>query len=307
MGNANKQSVVVRVPASTSNLGAGFDCFGLALQLYLTVRARVEKDSAPVCRVRGRGDWPRDEHNLIYRAMRHAAERESWRLPSVSLTVTNDIPLSGGLGSSAAAIVAGVKLAGAVCGRELPDEAALRYATEIEGHPDNAAASLRGGFVVNATDEGGAVISLKRDWPAELRIVAVTPRAELPTKRARAVLPENVSRADAVFNLQRAALLVAALAARDYAAAREALRDRLHQNYRQTLVPGLADALAVRGLAGLHGVALSGAGPTVVALATGNFAAVGERLAACFARHGLAATVRRLAVDEKGAQFLCIR
>jgi homoserine kinase len=100
---------------------------------------------------------------------------------------------------------------------------------------------------------------------------------------------------------------VAALAARDYAAAGEALRDRLHQNYRQTLVPGLADALAVRGLAGLHGVALSGAGPTVVALATGNFAAVGERLAACFARHGLAATVRRLAVDEKGAQFLCIR
>jgi homoserine kinase len=305
-GLVSKQ-FTVRVPASTSNLGAGFDCFGLALRLYVTVRAEVLRDG-PACVVESAGareGLPHDESNLIYRAMRLVAEREGWALPPLRLRVENEIPLSGGLGSSAAAIVAGVKLAGAVCGRALADGAALCYATEMEGHPDNAAASLHGGFVVNCTDESGAVVSLKQDWPDELKIIAVSPHAELPTKHARAVLPAGYSRAEAIFNMQRAALFVAALQARDFAALWEATRDAWHQRYRAPLVPGLAEALALPRLQGLRGLFLSGAGPTVLALADNHFAALGEAVAACFTRHNLTSTVRLLAVDAKGAEFLC--
>jgi homoserine kinase len=296
----------IRVPASTSNLGAGFDCFGLALRLYVTVRAEVLK-SGPACRVESSGECAglaNDENNLIYRAMSFVAEREGWALPPVRLEVYNEIPLSGGLGSSAAAIVAGLLLAGAACGRKLSADKALRYATEMEGHPDNAAASLRGGFVVNATDEGGAVTSIKMDWPDELKIVAASPHMELPTKQARAVLPKRYSRAEAIFNLQRATLFAAAVAARDYAALREATRDCWHQKYRAPLVPGLSEALSLPQLPGLCGLFLSGAGPTVLALARDDFAVISEALNACFARHNLAATTRILTVDTRGAHFL---
>ena len=296
----------VRVPASTSNLGAGFDCFGLALRLYVTARAQV-LETGPACRVTSEGDCaglPDDENNLIYQAMQFAAEREGWTLPPLQLAVNNEIPLGGGLGSSAAAIAAGVLLAGAVCGRELSEAQALRYATEMEGHPDNAAASLRGGFVVNCLSESGAVVSLKQAWPEELKIIAVSPDAILETKKARAVLPENYARADAVFNLQRSALFVAALAARDYAALREATRDALHQNYRRHLVPGLAEAVSLPQLSGSCGIFISGAGPTALALATENFTAIGAALADCFARQGLASTTRWLTADDTGAQFI---
>ena len=295
----------IRVPASTSNLGAGFDCFGLALQLYVTVRAEIVAGGTACC-VESSGECaglPKDESNLIYRAMQFAAEREGWVLPPVRLEVNNEIPLSSGLGSSAAAIVAGVKLAGAVCGRELSAEAALRYATEMEGHPDNAAASLRGGFVVNATDAQGVVTCNKQTWPDELKIIAVSPHAELPTKQARAALPTHYSRAEAVFNLQRAALFVAALATRDYDALWTATRDCWHQQYRQKFVPGLTEALALPQSPGLCGIFLSGAGPTVLALARDNFAAIGAAIAGCFQREGIAATTRLLAVDAPGAQF----
>jgi len=298
-------SVEVRVPASTSNLGAGFDCFGLALRLYLRVRATVVPETSDPCRVRSTGEGrgivlPNDEENLIFRAMCLAAEREGLRLPHVRLAVRNEIPLGRGLGSSAAAIVAGLSLCAALCGRELPDATLLRYAAELEGHADNVAASLLGGWVTACVREDGGVLAVKRRWPQDIKVVVVSPHDSLDTERARAALPREVRRSDAVHNIQRAALFCAAIEARADELLWEAMQDRLHQQHREHLVPGLADALATPRRPGLLGLALSGAGPSVLALARDNFDEIGEAVASGFRGSGVEATVRLLEVDEEG-------
>ncbi|HKR21381.1 MAG TPA: homoserine kinase, partial [Pyrinomonadaceae bacterium] len=223
----------VCLPASTSNLGSGFDCFGLALKLHLTVRCTVSPNAKDECRVRTTGAkenhaLPRNASNLIYRAMSFAAKREGWTLPAVDLVVHNEIPLASGLGSSAAAIVAGVKLSALAAGRELSDQAIQNYATEFEGHPDNVTASLLGGFVASCIKSDGTVVTTRFEWPEHIRVVVVSPRSQLPTHVARAALPRTVSRLDAVHNLQRTAIFVSAIAQRRYDLFWEAMNDRLH-------------------------------------------------------------------------------
>ena len=310
-GKRRGRSFVVRVPASTSNLGAGFDCFGLALRLYLTVRATVSDAAEEPCRVRSRGEGAglsRTGDNLIYVAMRHAAEREGLELPPVRLAVHNELPLGRGLGSSAAAIVAGLSLCGLVCGREFTTETVLRYALELEGHADNVAPALYGGFVVNCVTDDGGVLAIKRRWPAELKtVIVVSPDVPLKTAAARDCLPDAVERAAAVHNIQRAALFVAALEAGRSDLLWEAMRDRLHQRLRESLVPGLSAALATPREPGLVGLALSGAGPSVLALATGRFNELGETIAESFRRHGTGATVRLLDVDDDGVRTSRVR
>lgn len=303
------RSVEVRVPASTSNLGPGFDCFGLALQLYLTVRATIAPTSAGPCRVRtfgnaGSGLLPRASENLIYRTMRFVAERENLQLPSVRLAVCSEIPLASGLGSSGAAIVAGAMLAGALCDREIPAATILRYATELEGHADNVAAALYGGWVAHCIREDGEVLAVKRGWPADIKVIVVTPHFLLETKKARQVLPQEVSRVDAVHNMQRIALFSAALEERADDLLWEAMQDRLHQQHRGPLVPGLAEALTMPRLDGLLGLALSGAGPSVLALARYGFDGIGRGIANCFHRHDLETTVRLLAIDDEGQRVI---
>ena len=301
--------IEVRVPGSTSNLGAGFDCFGLALKLYLTVRATAIPDSAEPCRVTTTGApeneaLPRNAVNLIYRAMSFAARRESASLPPVELNVHSEIPLASGLGSSAAAIVAGIKLAGLITGSDIPDESIQDYATEFEGHPDNVTASLYGGFVASCLRSDGTVVSTKIDWSDRVRVVVVSPHSQLPTHVARAALPRTVSRRDAVYNLQRTALFTAALAQQRYELLWDAMRDRLHQPQRESLVPGLAEALALPRMRGLLGIALSGAGPSIVALIDDNDEEIGARLANCFRAHKIESTVRTLEVDNQGCRVI---
>lgn len=295
----------VRVPASTSNLGPGFDCFGLALKLYLTVHAKT--DAAEQCIVTTTGAkeneaLPRNAVNLIYRAMSFAAQREGGSLPPVELLVHNEIPLASGLGSSAAAIVAGIKLGGLIAGKQISDQSIQNYATEFEGHPDNVAASLYGGFLTSSVCSDGTVISAKFEWPAQVRVVVVSPHSQLPTHVARAALPRTVTRQDAVYNLQRATLFTAALVQQRYELFWEAMHDRLHQPQRESLVPGLAEALALPRMQGLLGLALSGAGPSIVALVDDNEEAIGARIASCFQAHGIESTVRILDVDNEGCR-----
>ncbi|HET6980105.1 MAG TPA: homoserine kinase [Pyrinomonadaceae bacterium] len=304
--NADKDrsSFAVRVPASTSNLGSGFDCFGLALELYLTVRATAVPDAAEACRVTTTGAkeneaLPRNAVNLIFRAMSFAARSEGASLPPVELVVHNEIPLASGLGSSAAAIVAGIKLAGLITGEEISDQSILNYATEFEGHPDNVSASLHGGFITSCISSDKSVLSAKFDWPANVRVVVVSPHSQLPTHVARAALSRTVSRVDAVYNLQRAALFTAAIAQQRYDLLWEAMRDRLHQPQRESLVPGLAAALALPRMPGLLGVALSGAGPSIVALVENNEEEIGRRIASCFK---VGSTIRNLDVDNEGCR-----
>jgi homoserine kinase len=303
------KSVQVTVPASSSNLGAGFDCFGLALQLYLTVRAVTDPMGGCVIRV---GDGAENAavqlnaDNLIYRAMVYAAEREGISLPGVRLEIENEIPVSRGLGGSAAAIIAGIKLFALLCERPLSNEKVLQYATELEGHADNAAPSLLGGFVINCIGESKQVISLRQPWPSEIKVVVVVPDLHLDTKLARAALATEVSHTDAVFNLQRSALFTAAIAAARYDLLWEAMQDRLHQQERSMLVPGLLEALATPPMNGLLGVALSGAGPSVVALANNNFEQVGALIAGRFAERGVNARVMQLEIDKEGARAVTL-
>lgn len=298
-------TIETRIPASTSNLGPGFDCFGLALKLYLTVRATPTPDSSIPCRVTTTGApeneaLPTNSTNLIYRAMSFAARRESISLPPLELMVHNDIPLASGLGSSAAAIVAGIKLASLITGREIPDQIIQNYATEFEGHPDNVTASLYGGFVASCIRNDGTVVTTKFNWPNHIRLVVVSPRSQLPTHVARAALPRTISREAAVHNLQRTALFVSALAQQRYDLLWEAMRDRLHQPHRESLVPGLSEALALPQMEGLLGIALSGAGPSIVALVDSNEEEIGDRVASCFRAHKIESTVRILEADNDG-------
>jgi homoserine kinase len=310
------RSAEVRVPASTSNLGAGFDCFGLALQLHLTVKATAVPGSTAPCRVSTSSDvvgpagsaqpsaTTKAEDNLIFRAMRYVAEREGFGLPPVRLTVHNELPLGRGLGSSAAAILAGLTLGPALCERELSTETILRYAFEMEGHADNVAASLYGGWVVTCLKDDGGVLAVKRRWPADLKVIVVSPDVQLNTAESRSCLPRTVTREEAVYNLQRAALFVAALDVGAYELLWEAMQDRLHQAHRQALVPGLFDALATERQPGLVGLALSGSGPSVLALASDNFAEIGDGIAHNFRRQGVAATVRLMEVDNEGLKLI---
>lgn len=297
----------VCLPASTSNLGPGFDCFGLALKLYLTVRCTVAPRAKEPCRVRTTGAkenraLPRNATNLIYRAMAFTARRQAIELPPVDMIVHNEIPLASGLGSSAAAIVAGIKLGGLLGDREIDDQTIQNYATEFEGHPDNVTATLLGGFVASCVRNDGSVITTRFDWPGQIRVVVVSPRSQLPTHVARAALPRSISRADAVHNLQRTAVFIAALTQQRYDLFWEAMRDRLHQPRRESLVPGLAEALALPQMSGLLGVALSGAGPSIVALLDANEKQIGNKIAGCFRAHKIQSTVRVLDVDNEGCR-----
>jgi len=303
---SRQSSFEVRVPASTANMGAGFDCLGLALEIYLSVRATLlsKPGGRTLARsrgVRGTSELPSaPDQNLIFRAMRYTAEREGFEPPRVRIAVQNEIPVAGGLGSSAAATVAGIALGFAVTGRAISKDATLQYATEMEGHPDNVAAALLGGLVVTFTRSDGSVVAVRKQWPKVIRLIVVTPNVKLETKKSRAVLPAMIPRADAVHNLQRSALFVAALEERRYDLLWDAMQDRLHQTARQALIPGLAEVLALPRVPGLLGLALSGAGPSVIALATGRYDEIGKSIARCFEAHLMNPTIRHLEAAQEG-------
>ena len=291
------------VPASSANVGCAFDSAAIALGLYLRVSAAPKESGWELSYSGANADQIlHDRTNLFVKAMERAAAASGAPLPSVRLDVQNEIPLGVGLGSSAAAIVAGILLANEFCGSRLAPADVLRLAVEIEGHPDNVAAALHGGFVVAAApQESGNVLIAKADVSANLDFVAVVPEVPLPTEKARAVLPAQYSRRDVVANLQRTAVL----AARFFSGGElspELFRDALHQPYRSPLVPGIAECLAFRH-AGLAGVFLSGAGSAVMAIARHSAAEIGDALVAEFGRNGTPARALLLKADNRGARI----
>lgn len=300
IGNSAGETLRITIPGSTSNLGAGFDAVGLALELYLTLDVR-RLDTGP-CRIEYQGPdahlVPPDESNLIRRAMRLAAGRAGATLPPFALEIRNEIPIAKGLGSSAAASLGGVAAADFLCGLKLSAQQWLGLASELEGHPDNAAPSLWGGLVVSMSGE--RILCSRCEFPDDWTVVAVTPDFELETRLARAVLPEKVLHKHAVFNVQRASFFVAQLVQRRTEGLREAMADYLHQPYRSALIPGLAEILAMEDREGLLGVALSGAGPTVIALADSHEKEIGRAMQDVFAHYGLSSRVRLLKADHQG-------
>lgn len=287
--------LTIAVPASVANLGPGFDTLAVAVQVYLRVRLVSQTpDGRGTVTVR-QANPPVPAENGVERAYRSLASRAPAGLPSVVIDIESDIPIGSGMGSSAAATVAGLRLFEAVVA-PLPDEDLLAAATALEGHPDNAAAAIRGGMVAALQHEDGRVSVATLAWPASIRMLIATPSRPLPTAEARKVVPQSFSRADALFNLQRVARLMHAVATGDGASLREALKDRWHQPQRAALIPELAPALALED-PDLLGVCLSGAGPSIVAFATDGRDRIAGKLEAIYRASGTPVTVRDVSAE----------
>jgi len=275
----------LRVPASSANLGPAFDALGLALGIYLDCRFRpAEKLSI---RVTGRDgpSIPDCEDNLIWRTALRIASDLNRTMPPLELHIDNQIPLGKGLGSSAAALTAGVVIADAILRLRWPRGRVLDEAARIEGHPDNVAACVHGSIVASATDARDVTHAARLELHPRFAIAVVVPDFLLPTVEARRVLPKHYSREDVIFNIQRSALLITALATGVADAFPTALEDRLHQPYRTPLVPGLDEIIGLR-MKGLLGCALSGAGPSILVFYERGYEHVCQSVQHVFTAHG---------------------
>jgi homoserine kinase len=305
--------LTVRVPATSANLGPGFDALGMALALANTVRVEPAEHAEVLVEGEGAGELASGADNLLYSSLARVAEHLGQPAPAVRLRCANSIPLARGLGSSSAAIVAGLVAGNALYGSRLSPTELLALAVAIEGHPDNVTPALLGGVRVCVQGDSGlvqAAIPLARPP----RVVLFVPDLPMATAQARGLLPDVVPRADAVYNLGRAALLVAALAGGDHALLAEATRDRLHQPARTALFPAMPAFFAAALDAGALGAFLSGAGSTLLALveapatdapgASDPAAVVVAAFEATAAREGIGGRALVTAISQQGARVL---
>ena len=293
--------VRVRVPATSANLGPGFDALGLALALYNEVTIEEADQVSVSVEGEGRARLDAGAKNVVARGVALGFEVAGRPFPGARLHCVNRIPLSRGLGSSAAAWVGGLLAANAVLGEPLDRDGLLAAATRAEGHPDNVAAALLGGLTVSCAD-GPRVTAVSLPVPREIEWVVLLPETESSTREARAVLPESVPRADAIFNVQRVSLLLAALGAGRVDLLELAMQDRLHQPYRLRLFPWM-DAVAAAGRgAGALGCALSGAGPSMLAAVRPRGGeSVARAMEEALRAAGIAGRALHLPVDPGGA------
>ncbi|HYP13590.1 MAG TPA: homoserine kinase [Bryobacteraceae bacterium] len=289
----------VRVPASSANLGPGFDALGLALNVYLECRFQASERLTFSVTGRDTDLIPATEDNLIWQTALRVATDVGGQLPPIALDIDNNIPLGKGLGSSAAALTAGVIIADQLLQLGWKPLRILDEAARIEGHPDNVAACVLGSIVASAIDAGGVARAVRLEMPDRYEVAVVVPDFILPTSQARAVLPQSYSRQDVTFNVQRAALLIAALATGSTSAFPTALEDRLHQPYRASLVPGLEEILRLRA-PGLLGCTLSGAGPSVLVFYEKGCEAVCGFVCKIFEMHGHKAEVVSAKIARTG-------
>ena len=297
-------SVQVRVPATTGNLGSGYDCVGMALALYNTI-TMTETDSGLEVIVIGEGadSLPRDEKNLCLAAARSVFETGNRQSVNLVINMEHDIPISRGLGSSGAAIVAGAVAANELMKHPLNIDDLLRLCTEIEGHPDNIVPSLLGGLTISGKRE--ETIIYKRIHTSDrIKAIVAIPDFHLDTEKARGVLPKEISVEDAGYNLCNVGLLVGSFLTEDYHLLKHGMSDCVHQPYRQHLIPGFEEIIGGALTAGAHGAALSGAGPTVIALATENHEIIGEAMIEGFTRHSISAKYKILPIDNSGCQVV---
>jgi len=271
------QRITVNVPATTANLGPGFDCLGLALDWWNTITVERARKFAVSLRGDSQG-LPADETNMVVEHIRIFFHHIGAPMPTLRVTMTNRIPIGKGFGSSAAAMVGGLIAGNALAGTPLSAQEILELANEIEGHPDNVSAAIFGGFTISAS-EGQRVVCATIEPAPNWRAVVYIPEHALSTKTARKILPEKISRADAIFNIGRAALLAYAFTTQRAGFLQIATQDRLHQPYRVPLVKGMSEMLDAACGAGACGAALSGAGPSLIAFATSNAQATRVRAA----------------------------
>lgn len=300
--------VRVRVPATTANLGPGFDVMGLALDLWNETIWAPTSDGQIHVTISGEGEeiLPTDATNLIVAAALSLYNRAGVPCGGFKVHCINRIPLGSGLGSSSAALLSGLLGANALLGEPFSREEILKIAIETEGHPDNVAPAMLGGLVVSIL-HNERVVSIKlpaRAKRAPIRATVVLPDLDFPTEYARSILPQLVNRQDAIYNISRSILVVEALRTGDLEMLGKAMDDRLHQPYRLPLIPGAFAAMEAARRAGAAAVALSGAGPSLIAFSARWIPEIGEAMRQEFERAGLQARVFHLRVTEKGAQVV---
>jgi len=264
--------VRVRVPATSANLGPGFDCIGMAMDIYNIIEAEEQNGSALDIEVigEGAGNISLDENNLVYVSMKTVFDEVGYKHKGINLRLINEIPLTRGLGSSAACIAGGMAAANVIAGQPLTTKQIINMAARMDGHPDNVLPAIVGGLTVGCMFEND-VFYTRLDPPLNVKFAALIPDFELETFKARKILPTHIPVSDAVFNIGRAALMIASIMTGQLDNLLVATDDRLHQPYRKEFIPGFDDILSACKENGARGVFLSGAGPAVIAILNGGY------------------------------------
>lgn len=305
-----EKCVRVRVPGTSANCGPGFDCLGLACTVYNDLELRLTREPGLSITMTGEGatNIPCDNRNIVWRSAQYLLEKagKDKEYRGAVIHMENRVPLSRGLGSSATAIVAGLTAANALIGNPFNRREILQFATNIEGHPDNVAPAIFGGFTVNAVTNGR--VDCFSFLPRfRMKFVVAVPNFPLSTRMARKVLPTEVPMKDAIFNIGRASMLVAALTRGNERYLRLGLDDALHQPYRAELIPGMYDVFKAARRAGAASATLSGAGPCLIAYVLERRhaeEAVGKAMLEAFRKHDVDARILTLDLDTHGAQIL---
>lgn len=308
--------ISVKVPATTANMGPGFDCFGMALTLYnkITLEELVYPDKGlEINMIPGEQDneaslftIPTDKTNIVYKAVELLYNYVGQTPPNLRINIQTDIPVAKGLGSSASVIVGGILAANKLLGNPADEAALLSIANDLEGHPDNITPAIVGGFCISSAEEDGSIIYKKIDWPDEWKIAVCMPDYELATQISRSVLPEKVSMEDAVFNLKRSAMFIDALHTQNSELMRYALRDKLHHPYRSRLIPGFQEIKEdLAEVSTVIGTVISGAGPSIIVIyENNNYDEINKRINTVWEGLGVKAIVKKLNIDTKGAVIL---
>lgn len=305
-----KNRAVVRVPGTSANCGPGFDCLGLATTIYNYLDLTLLRGSKVIVESTGEGaeNIPRGRKNLTWQAVRRflqEVKRED-EFKGAIIRMKNNVPISRGLGSSSTAIVAGLVAANEILGSPMDKNGLLKLATELEGHPDNVAPAIFGGFTVSVMDKG-EVQTFSFLPRIKLKLIVAIPDFELSTRLARKVLPKNISMKDAIFNISRASMLIAALTEGREELLPLAFDDALHQPYRKKLLPGMTAVFEAAKSAGALGAAISGAGSCLIAFTSARSQLENKIAAAmveAFKVHGVNSKAKILDVDRHGAQIL---
>ncbi|MFP4661981.1 MAG: homoserine kinase [Halanaerobiales bacterium] len=292
----------IRVPATSANLGPGFDCLGFALKLYNSFKIeRIESgiNTSIIEQPSGRELALSLEENLFYHAIKKIYDMTGNKLNGIKLTETVNIPFARGLGSSATAVVAGLYAGNRLLNHPFNDDQIIDLAVEMEGHPDNVLPAIRGGFVINVMTESGLVYK-KIEIDNNIKLVVVIPDFKLKTEDVRKILPLDVPYSDAVFNLSRTALLVSCFQENDFSQLKVAMEDKLHQDYRSELIPGFHQVIEKAYSHGALGVALSGAGPSMLAISEKNEKEIGQAMVNVFLNHNINSEFIVINPDNKG-------
>lgn len=298
----NQTKITVRVPATSANMGPGFDCLGIALDIWNSVTVEVGQRGFQI-HGHGENELPRDESNLVWSSIARIFNESGRQIPEMSLTCYNGIPTTRGLGSSSAALAAGLVAGNELCDNLFDKSDLLQMAADVEGHPDNVAPALFGGMQIAAAHEG-RVVNAPVPVPENLSAVLYVPDSPMPTEEARGLLGNEVPRTDAVFNIARAALLVRAMASGDLRHLDIATEDRLHQPARQTIFFPMNNIIRAAMGAGALGAFLSGAGSTVLAFATEKEFTIGYEMADAAVKSGLSGEVVITSPTNLGAHIL---